>query len=97
MVDALLSRAFRACEQTGVDRLVVAGGVARNSGLRQAAQARGAAQGVAVFFPDADSCTDNGAMIAHLGALRLTEGVRDDFALEAYSRSEGFRKGKIRP
>lgn len=65
--DVLLDRCLRAAEETGVRRLAVGGGVAANAGLR----ARLAASGLDVTLPPKSRCTDNAAMIAHVGRLRL--------------------------
>src|SRR5260364_239144 len=71
VVEVLVSKSVQALAQTGLKRLVVAGGVGANRQLR--AQLAQAAQTHAfeVFYPDVEFCTDNGAMIALAGALRL--------------------------
>ena len=74
VVDCLLDRVQRAAEATGVHRLALAGGVAANSELRARAQAL---PGFDVFLPPKRRCTDNGAMIANAGRLRLMAGQRD--------------------
>ncbi len=78
-MDVLASKALAALKQTRLQQLVVAGGVGANQRLR--AQLNQAAQeyGFRVFYPDLEFCTDNGAMIAFAGALRLQhqEGSRD--------------------
>lgn len=79
-VDVLLDRVVRAAEQTGVRRLALAGGVAANSALRERAHAL---PGIDVFLPPRHRCTDNGAMIAHAGRLRLLAGQRDTLGLRA--------------
>jgi N6-L-threonylcarbamoyladenine synthase len=71
VVDVLVSKSLRAVEAAGCDRLVVAGGVGANRRLREALGAAAATRGVAVHFPEQVFCTDNGAMIALAGALRL--------------------------
>jgi N6-L-threonylcarbamoyladenine synthase len=67
VVDVLVRRVLRASERTGLRRVAVAGGVAANSALRAALPATG----LEVFLPPRSRCTDNGAMIAHAGRLRL--------------------------
>ena len=57
--------------------MVVAGGVGANARLREALTAGAARIGARVFYPPVALCTDNGAMIAHVGALRLAEARRD--------------------
>ena len=73
IVDVLASKSLGALKQTGLKQLVVAGGVGANQQLR--AQLNEAAQknNFRVFYPDLEFCTDNGAMIAFAGALRLAQ------------------------
>ncbi|MBL7250399.1 tRNA (adenosine(37)-N6)-threonylcarbamoyltransferase complex transferase subunit TsaD [Alloalcanivorax marinus] len=73
-VDTLVIKCRRAMEQTGGERLVVAGGVSANRSLREKLDAAMAKRGVRVFYPGLAYCTDNGAMIAYAGALRLAAG-----------------------
>lgn len=82
VVDSLIDRVERAVEQTGVRRIAVAGGVAANSGLRAALAAH---PGVEAFLPPRHRCTDNAAMIAHAGRLRLLAGQRDSLDITARS------------
>ena len=74
VVDTLAIKCERALEQTGCARLVVAGGVGANRYLRQQLQARCARRSASVYFPRPELCTDNGAMIAYAGYLRLQAG-----------------------
>ncbi len=67
----------RAMAATGFCRLVVAGGVGANRRLRAGLRETGQREGFSVHFPRLEFCTDNGAMIAHVGALRLAAGVRE--------------------
>jgi N6-L-threonylcarbamoyladenine synthase len=71
VVDTLLVKCRRALEQTGVDTLVLAGGVAANRRLREVLGAWAAQAGVALRYPAPALCTDNGAMIAYAGWRRL--------------------------
>ena len=71
IVDVLAGKAIAAIQQTGLKRLVVAGGVGANRLLRQRLSASARLHGFAVFYPELEFCTDNGAMIALAGALRL--------------------------
>ncbi len=73
MVDVLAEKSMRALRQTGSRRLVVAGGVGANQQLRQRLIAETAKLGALVYFPPLELCTDNGAMIAFAGALRLQQ------------------------
>ena len=73
VVDVLVAKCVRALDETGIDRLVVAGGVGANRQLRAALDARAASGGFRVFYPEPELCTDNGAMIALAAALRFQE------------------------
>lgn len=79
IVDVLAHKALAAIRQTGLKRLVVAGGVGANQQLRAQLNHAAGKHGFRVFYPDLEFCTDNGAMIAFAGALRLQmqEGKRD--------------------
>ena len=71
VTDVLVEKSLTALEMTGLQQLVVAGGVGANAQLRQKLSHRLTALGATVFFPELEFCTDNGAMIALAGALRL--------------------------
>jgi N6-L-threonylcarbamoyladenine synthase len=73
----LMIKCRRALEQTKRATLVVAGGVSANLALRRELDAMGFKLGVSVFYPRQEFCTDNGAMIALAGHLRLKNGQRD--------------------
>jgi len=73
IVDVLVGKAIAAMEQTGLTRLVVAGGVGANRRLRTQLDAAAQRCGCTVFYPPFEFCTDNGAMIAFAGALRLQQ------------------------
>lgn len=77
IVDVLAAKSLRAMKQTGIKRLVVAGGVGANRHLRE--QLLGAMKklGGEVFFPPLELCTDNGAMIAFAAAMRINAGLVD--------------------
>jgi N6-L-threonylcarbamoyladenine synthase len=70
-VDVLAAKSLTALKRTGLKRLVVAGGVGANRQLREALNQSAKRRGFAVHYPDLALCTDNGAMIALAGALRL--------------------------
>jgi N6-L-threonylcarbamoyladenine synthase len=74
VVDVLLLKSLAACKATGIDSLVIAGGVAANSRLRTVATERCAKAGIELRIPKAGLCTDNGAMVAALGSLMLSAG-----------------------
>jgi len=71
IVDVLIAKALAALDSTGVDQLVVAGGVGANLRLRQRLSQEAGLRGFAVHYPELQFCTDNGAMIAFAGAMRL--------------------------
>jgi N6-L-threonylcarbamoyladenine synthase len=75
VVDVLTRKAVLACVEQGVDHLVIGGGVAANSRLRAIAQVRCEARGIALRVPRPGLCTDNGAMVAALGAELVARGV----------------------
>src|SRR5690606_19039523 len=77
IVDVLAAKAIKAIQQTGLKRLVVAGGVGANRHLRKQLNEAMAKRGGEVFFPPLDLCTDNGAMIAFAGAMRIRAGLVD--------------------
>jgi N6-L-threonylcarbamoyladenine synthase len=74
VVDVLLLKALAACKTSGIDSLVIAGGVAANSRLRQVATERCAKAGIELRIPGPALCTDNGAMVAALGSLMVSAG-----------------------
>ncbi len=73
VVEVLVAKCLRALDATGMDRLVVAGGVGANSALREALLRETARVGARAFFPPLRLCTDNGAMIAFAASLRYRE------------------------
>jgi len=90
VVDVLCAKAIRALDRSGASRLVVAGGVGANRSLRERLKREVARRGAEVYFPDLVFCTDNGAMIALAGAMRLAQArsdgaftVRPRWALES--------------
>jgi N6-L-threonylcarbamoyladenine synthase len=74
IVDVLLLKAVAACKKTGINSLVIAGGVAANSRLRAVAQERCDKAGIELRVPSPGLCTDNGAMVAALGSLMVSAG-----------------------
>ena len=90
IVDVLVAKAVGALEQTGLKRLVVAGGVGANQRLRETLAARLRRFNGEAFFPPLDLCTDNGAMIAFAAAQRVSRGLADlkrgDHGFNVYPR-----------
>jgi N6-L-threonylcarbamoyladenine synthase len=74
VADVLTAKAIAACERLGVPRLLLGGGVVANARVRALAQERADAAGVTLRIPPLSLCTDNGAMIAALGARLIAEG-----------------------
>ena len=74
IVDVLVQKSLAACKATGIDNLVIAGGVAANSRLRQLAEQRCQVAGVKLRIPSPLLCTDNGAMVAALASLMSSAG-----------------------
>ena len=89
IVDVLVRKSTTALKQTGLKRLVVAGGVGANQKLRQQLNAVCALTGVRVHYPELAWCTDNGAMIAYAAAMRLQSGqqtANTDYAFDVKPR-----------
>lgn len=87
VVEVLCAKALRALSDTGLTQLVVAGGVGANRQLRNRLDAAVGRRGWSVHYPEPSLCTDNGAMIAFAGALRLLAG----------ERQSGSRAVRVRP
>ncbi|HTR57141.1 MAG TPA: tRNA (adenosine(37)-N6)-threonylcarbamoyltransferase complex transferase subunit TsaD [Casimicrobiaceae bacterium] len=88
VVDVLVAKSISAVETSGLARLVVAGGVGANSTLRKALSDAMERQRVELFFPPLEFCTDNGAMIALAGALRLQSATPASYAFTVRPRWE---------
>lgn len=89
IVEVLVKKSLAALRQTGLKRLVVAGGVGANSRLREQLDAGVAAAGARVHYPELHLCTDNGAMIALAAAMRMQSGVQQparDYAFDVRPR-----------
>ncbi len=86
VVDTLVARSLKALKATGLERLVVAGGVGANRELRRRLATEVASRGGAVYYPRPAFCTDNGAMIALAGLCRLGDAVAGLPAMQARPR-----------
>ncbi len=83
VADALTKKMIAAARKLKLDQVVLCGGVAANSRLRQLAHERGAEWGIRVFLPPPKLCTDNGAMIAVAGYEAFRRGKRSELSLTA--------------
>jgi N6-L-threonylcarbamoyladenine synthase len=84
--ETLVIKCRRALDQTGLKRIVIAGGVSANKQLRIELGKLAAKRGGEVFYPRTEFCTDNGAMIAFAGMQRLKNGDVSDLAVKAVPR-----------
>ena len=84
IVEVLVKKSMAALKQTGLDRLVVAGGVGANRSLRTQLNAACNAMGVRVHYPELQFCSDNGAMIAMAAAMRLQSGEQKASTVYAF-------------
>jgi N6-L-threonylcarbamoyladenine synthase len=83
IVETLVAKSLRALEQTGLDALVVSGGVSANRTLRSRLAEVVGKRGGRVYYPRIEFCTDNAAMIAVAGLARLSAGQHDGLAIKA--------------
>lgn len=84
VLDVIVDKAVWAAKKRGDDQLVLAGGVAANSRLREMLAAACERNGITLYFPPLDLCTDNAAMIASAAYYLYRQGHRDDLTLDAY-------------
>ena len=78
VVDTIRIKCQRAIQQTGLSRLVLAGGVSANLALRDRLKVLGSKHHVEIYYPELKLCTDNGAMIAYAGLQRLRQNHTED-------------------
>ena len=86
IVETLTVKALRALEETGLDTLVVSGGVSANRQLRSRLAEAARREGARVYYPRIEFCTDNAAMIAVAGLARLAAGQHDGLDIQARAR-----------
>ncbi len=95
LVESLVKKSLAACEREGVRRLVLTGGVAANRGLRELARARAEGVGVELHVPPFASCTDNAAMVAYAGIVKLLDPAYVPAPVLTYTRDAGRRRGRF--
>ncbi|ACJ18166.1 tRNA (adenosine(37)-N6)-threonylcarbamoyltransferase complex transferase subunit TsaD [Coxiella burnetii] len=78
VVDTLIIKCLRALEKTGINTLVLVGGVAANKKLRERLGQVAVKRAAQIYYPRQEFCTDNGAMVAYTGWLRLNAGEKED-------------------
>ena len=86
VVDTLSIKCMRALKQTGRKCIVIAGGVGANKKLRARLKQEAAKAGATVYYPRFEFCTDNGAMIAYAGSVRIANAVIGDYGFEVRPR-----------
>lgn len=89
IVDVLVAKSVSALKETGFNQLVIAGGVGANKQLRAALNERARQKRFRVYYPEMEFCTDNGAMIAFAGAMRLQDNpgaAKKDYAFTVRPR-----------
>lgn len=88
ITDVLVEKLKKAAEKTGVHHILIAGGVSANSMLRQKVMSYAKESGLNLMIPSIQYCTDNAAMIAVTGALKMRENIIDDLTLKPFARIE---------
>jgi len=83
VVDVLVAKTFRAARRLGVHDVAVAGGVSANTSLRSRMEEAAEREGMRLFVPRFEFCTDNAAMIAEVGWMKLQQGIRSAHDLHA--------------
>jgi N6-L-threonylcarbamoyladenine synthase len=97
IVDVLTTKSLAALEQTRLSTLVVAGGVGANNQLRRQLSEAAEASGFRVYYPEPSLCTDNGAMIAFAGALRLAHARTAPESVRAFTVRARWDLGSLPP
>jgi len=84
VVDVLINKTFLAAEKLGLKNISVSGGLAASQKLRSAFEEESTRKGIKLFYPPANLCTDNAAMVACLAAHRFEAQLYDELSLEAF-------------
>lgn len=82
VLDVLVEKSFRLAKEVGRDKIVIAGGVAANKGLRNMLEERGSKENVGIYYPSPMLCTDNAAMIGSAGYYNYINGKTSPFDLK---------------
>jgi N6-L-threonylcarbamoyladenine synthase len=95
IVEVLVKKSLAALERSGLDRLVVAGGVGANKALRAQLEAACKSRGARVHYPELEFCTDNGAMIAMAAAMRLQAHAQEATTVYAFDVKPRWPLGEL--
>jgi len=87
-IDVLVKKTIRACKEYKLDRILISGGVAANSKLREDFATSAANAGVKVYIPPVSLCMDNAAMVASLGYFEFKRGNVSNLDIDVYSRTD---------
>jgi N6-L-threonylcarbamoyladenine synthase len=82
VIDVLVDKSFRLAKDRNSDKIVIAGGVAANEGLRTMLEERGKKEGIEIFYPSRILCTDNAAMIGSAGYFDYMSGKKSDLDMK---------------
>ena len=81
VLDVLVDKSFRLAKEKGSNKIVLAGGVAANSGLRRMMKEKGKSENIEIYHPSRILCTDNAAMIGSAAYFNYREGIVSDLYL----------------
>jgi N6-L-threonylcarbamoyladenine synthase len=88
IVEVLTEKTVRACKELGASKVLVSGGVAANSRLREELERKGRKNNIRIFIPPVYLCTDNAAMVACLGYYKYRKKDFNDLEVDVFSRSD---------